>query len=88
MSAQQALERLHDCREVESAYREQTRIALDAYNAAVRQDPHSAESDRCATLRREALGQWKKARADLAAAEQVWKGLYARTWAQGRGVLL
>lgn len=68
-----ALHRVHDCREVEAAYREQAARAVDRYNTEYARDPHSAAADSAWKLRKEALSQWAKARQDLAAARQDWK---------------
>ena len=68
-----ALHRLHDCREVETAYREQAARAVNRYNTECAADPHSAAAETAWKLRKEALSQWAKARKDLEAARQDWK---------------
>lgn len=65
MSNLTAMDALTDAKRVEDAYREQAAKAVARYNAAAGHDPHSTEAEQAWPLRKEALGQWKKARADL-----------------------
>lgn len=66
----QALESLTDAKRVEDAYRTQAAKAVARYNAAAGHDPHSPAAQQAWTLRKEALGQWKKARQDLERARE------------------
>lgn len=88
MSAQDALEKLHDTKRVEEAYREQALKAQRAYIEAVKVDPYSMDAARAWTLRKEAVAQWSKTLADAKAAKQRWANLYSRSWAQGKGLAL
>lgn len=71
MSSAEALDSLSNAKEVELAYRAQAGKAVEKYNTAAAHDPHSLEAGRAWILRREALGQWKKARQDLEAARSL-----------------
>lgn len=70
MSSAEALDSLTNAKEVELAYRAQAGKAVDKYNTAAAHDPHSVAAEQAWILRREALGQWKKARQDLEAARE------------------
>lgn len=69
MTTLEALDSLTEASNVELAYREQARAAVERYNTAAAHDPRSSRAEQLWTLRKEALGQWKKAREDLAAAQ-------------------
>lgn len=69
MNSLVALDRLTEAQGVELAYRESARKAVARYNTAAGHNPHSAAAEQAWTLRKEALGQWRKARLDLAAAQ-------------------
>lgn len=68
MNSWKALDTLTEAKRVEDAYREQAAKAVTRYNTAAGHDPHSAAAESAWKLRKEALGQWAKARKDLEAA--------------------
>lgn len=88
MSSQDALDKLHDTKRVEEAFRAQAAKASRAYIDAVKVDPYSMDALNAWTRRKEAVGQWSKALADAKAARERWENLYSRSWAQGKGLAL
>lgn len=69
MTTLEALDSVTAAVGVELAYREQARKAVERYNTEAGHNPHSAKAGQAWILRKEALGQWRKARLDLAAAQ-------------------
>ena len=85
MTTLEALDGVTAAVNVELAYREQARKAVERYNTEAGNNPHSAKAAQAWILRKEALGQWKKARQDLADAKARWGTAYRQAGAR-RGV--